>query len=177
MRIRIAASRTLCASDLRFPGHGGYGPVMSVLADNIRLLRMRYANQSEFGDLFPVSQPTVARWEKGSHPTVGHLQRLAEIAGTTFEMLVTTPLADIPMLEAASGAPSPADLEAMIATAVKEVPVGSGVEVWTRIVASSLHDQLKRLRADLAGSPTAAIAKQARKADPLHAATIAGGRA
>lgn len=59
----------------------------------IKVKRMRIAlgkTQAEFGELLdpPVSQGTVARWERGSMPEPQRLAQLAELAGETIERFI-----------------------------------------------------------------------------------------
>ena len=67
--------------------------MMQKLADKIRLLREgRRLTQSEFADELGTTQPTVARWEKGSAPKRDALARLAKMAGVTIEEFIGAPM-------------------------------------------------------------------------------------
>jgi len=115
---------------------------MSVLSENILALRKRWANQTEFGERIGVTQSTIARWEKGADPKPEHLLVLADAAGVSIELFITTPLNSIPKRGARDPLPNDADFRQMVADALQEVPPGTPLAGYPPIVASSLRDRL-----------------------------------
>lgn len=118
---------------------------MTVLSENIRALRRKFANQTEFGEKVGVGQSTIVRWEKGSDPKPENLLALASIADVTIEQLITTPLDALVAASDGEGLPNEADFQQMIADALQEVPPGTPLSGYPPIVASSLRDRLALL--------------------------------
>ncbi|WIW89314.1 helix-turn-helix transcriptional regulator [Sphingobium sp. V4] len=118
---------------------------MTVLSENIKALRRKFANQTEFGEKVGVGQSTVVRWEKGSDPKPENLLALASIADVTIEQLITTPLDALVAMGDKEGLPNEADFQQMIADALQEVPPGTPLSGYPPIVASSLRDRLALL--------------------------------
>lgn len=135
----------ICASGLENLRLSNYPAGMSILSENIKLLRSRFANQTEFGERIGVGQSTIVRWEKGADPKPENLLSLARAADVTIEQLITMPLTQIPPRRAGDTLPSEADFRQMIADALQEVPPGTPLSGYPPIVASSLRDRLALL--------------------------------
>ena len=133
----------LCGDGLENEPPDDYAEGMSILSRNIRSLRLRFANQTEFGEKVGVGQSTIVRWESGSDPKPDKLLTLAKIAGVSIEQLITTPLDMIPARKPGDALPSEDDFARMIASAMQEVPPGSRLADYPPIVASNLRDQLE----------------------------------
>lgn len=133
----------LCGNGLENEPPADYAEGMSILSRNIRSLRLRYSNQTEFGEKVGVGQSTVVRWESGSDPKPDKLLILARLAGCSIEQLITIPLDMIPARKPGDALPSEADFARMIASAMQEVPPGSRLADYPPIVASNLRDQLE----------------------------------
>ena len=133
----------LCGSGLENDDPADYAEGMSILSRNIRSLRLRFDNQTEFGERVGVGQSTITRWETGSNPKPEKLLTLAKIAGVSIEQLITIPLDMIPARKPGDALPSEDDFARMIASAMQEVPPGSRLADYPPIVASNLRDQLE----------------------------------
>ena len=150
---------------------------MSILSENIKALRLRHSNQTEFGERVGVGQSTVVRWEKGSDPKPENLLALAKLAKATIEQIITMPLEDIPDPSEREPIPTPAQLEAMISLAMKELRVGATNEDYQRVVASSLHAQLEQFRSAGGFRDSSAASTVPGKGAPPPVPTKKGGRA
>ena len=135
----------ICVSGLENLRLSNYPAGMSILSENIKSLRSKFANQTEFGEQIGVGQSTIVRWEKGADPKPDNLLSLARIADVTIEQLITMPLTQIPALRAGDGLPSEDDFRRMISDAMQEVPPGTPLSGYPPIVASSLRDRLALL--------------------------------
>lgn len=135
----------LCVSGLANQASPNYLAGMSVLSENIKALRLKFANQTEFGEKVGVGQSTVVRWEKGSNPMPENLLALAAVAEVTIEQLITTPLDRVPARHDSEDLPNEADFQQMISDALQEVPPGTPLSGYPPIVASSLRDRLALL--------------------------------
>ena len=143
MRIRIGCQMNLCGGGLENEHSADYAGGMSILAENIRSLRLRFDSQTEFGEKIGVGQSTVVRWESGSAPKPDNLLSLAKFEGVSIEQLITVPLERIPARKAGGLLPSEADFARMISSAMQEVPPGSRLADYPPIVAANLRDQLE----------------------------------
>lgn len=90
MRIRMVRSMNLCVRGYAPPHSARYGAPMD-RAFGRRVFEIRKQaklGQTEFGELFDVSQSTVGRWERGSIPQSDTLHAIAEYAGITIKELL-----------------------------------------------------------------------------------------
>lgn len=90
MRIRMGRSMNLCVRGYAPSHHPVYGAAMDK-AFGRRVYEIRLAaklGQTEFGELFDVSQSTVGRWERGSIPQGDTLHAIAEYAGISIRELL-----------------------------------------------------------------------------------------
>lgn len=82
----------ICVSGYRNPHIRIYAGRMNMkLAAKIKAIRLNAGlNQTQFGELFDVTQSTVVRWERGAMPQAEVLQRIADYAHTTVDRLLDT---------------------------------------------------------------------------------------
>lgn len=90
MRIGIAVQDILCSFALEGSWAGAYRrDVPHDLSQRIRIARRELGlNQAEFAEKLGVNQATVSRWESGTTPEFGALNRIAALTGIDFAALV-----------------------------------------------------------------------------------------
>lgn len=89
----------------------------------------------------PSSKGMISQYESGKRrPRQSTLEAIAKALGRTPGELIDGSQDGLPTLSAA-------ELEEMIALAMRELPVGATNEDYQRVVASSLHAQLEQLKA------------------------------
>lgn len=137
----------ICVSGLENLRLTNYPAGMSILSENIKAIRLSQSEtgQTEFGEKVGASQSTVARWEKGSDPRPENLLALAKLADISVEQLITTPISMIPKRKDGDLLPNDSDFERIVSAALQEVPPGTPLSGYPRIVASSLRDHLTLL--------------------------------
>ena len=119
----------------------------------------------------PSSKGMISLYESGKRrPRQSTLEAIAKALGRTPGELIDGQQEGFPV-------PSADEIEAMIALAMSELPVGATNEDYRRIVASSLHAQLEQLRSvgGFRASQGASISPG--KGAPPPAPTKQGGRA
>ena len=90
MRIRMLSASAICGSGFSFSAPPHYDTGMEkMLAKRIKGIRVSMGlNQTEFAERLGATQSTVTRWESGSRPAYGALQKIAAIANMTVDKLL-----------------------------------------------------------------------------------------